>query len=60
MTWKTISIPAEMLEAINNYLKTDGTYSSASDFVRSAVREHFNRIRALQQAAREVEVPADG
>ena len=35
MTWKTISLPADMIEDINEYIKTDPSYSSASEFVRS-------------------------
>lgn len=62
MTWKTISLPADMIEDINDYIKRDASYSSASEFVRAAVREHFQRIRLAQTpiSIRQLEASADG
>jgi len=48
MAWKTISLPADMIEDINEYIKKDTSYSSTSEFVRAAVREHFSKIRLAQ------------
>jgi len=60
MTWKTISLPADMIEDINEYIKTDPSYSSASEFVRSAVRQHFHQIRLTQTPIKHLEVVVDG
>ena len=43
MAWKTVSIPADMLEQINKIVNDDSNYTSASEFIRAAIREAFRR-----------------
>lgn len=45
MAWKTVSIPGNMLDQINTIVENDPNYTSASEFIRAAVREAFRRHR---------------
>lgn len=50
MSWKTVSIPGDMLEKINTIVDNDPNYTSASEFIRAAVREAFRRHRLDTEA----------
>jgi len=60
MSWKTVSIPGDMLDQINTIVDKDPNYTSASEFIRAAVREAFRRHRLdTETPLRELEAIQD-